>query len=496
MYEEFKVSKDIDIKFTRLSKPLLNTLDLPLSGLYTDINKSEYSNFPLKNKFKNFGISYPDYINSNNIFQLNSSFGRLLTGEIVEGLVILTNISNNEVIIFNLEIAFNFEVPKSEKNKDNEKYKKTLPILLPRSDNSLLLLPNHSYSIKIQNYLKYPGKCTINVNYKTKSPFYTQQYFLLKQRARIKENNREFIINKDKEVEFIFNKIFSFQVSNPFLIKEVFRMNQLKEEYIIEINITNQSKYILTLPDLIIVPKIKNKNFIKPVLNLSQIQIEENDPEIGGFENNSKILSLYPEEEVNLLFKSDSSEIFLNEESFLLCIKWLNFFDFSPKTFEYEFKNGLNIFNEYFIFKIEERPMGNIIQNNNFPVIFQFITKQPDKAFSLVISENNNDCDKDKINDDEKKKLSEDIDKNKNILLKNDNNKIKIKIKEYKIEINNNCPKFNVNIICQSDKLGIVSFPNIHITLYQIEKNNENKIAEFIYKDLLSFNCVQNVQLI
>ena len=218
MYEEFKVYKDIEIIFTRLSKPLLNTLDLPLSGLYTDINKSEYPNFPLKNKFKNFGISYPDYINTNNIFQLNSSLGGLLTGEIIEGLVILTNVSKNQVIVFNLEIAFNFEVPLSEKNKDSEKYKKSLPIMLPRPDNSLLLLPNHSYSIKIRNYLKYPGKCTINVNYKTKSPFYTHQYFTLRQRGRIKENNKEFIINKDKEIEFMFNKNIPFQVSNPFSI--------------------------------------------------------------------------------------------------------------------------------------------------------------------------------------------------------------------------------------------------------------------------------------
>ena len=68
-------------------------------------------------------------------------------------------------------------------------------------------------------------------------------------------------------------------------------------------------------------------------MNLSQIQIDENNPEIGGFENNSKILSLYPEEEFSLLFKSNSSEVFLNEECFLLCIKWLNFFDFFPKNF-------------------------------------------------------------------------------------------------------------------------------------------------------------------
>ena len=200
-----------------------------------------------------------------------------------------------------------------------------------------------------------------------------------------------------------------------------------------------------------------------------------------------QIVSLYPNEEIDLLFKSNSSEIFLIEESFLLRIKWLNYFDFSPKTFEYEFKNGLNIFNEYFIFKIEERPMGNIIQNTNFPIVFQFITKQPEKTFSLVISEYKNCNNKDEYN----KILA-----NKNKILKNNNNEVNIKIKQYKIEISNKIPKNNVNIICKSEILGIVSFPKLYITLYQIDNNNEYKIDEYIYKDLLSFNCVQNVQLI
>ena len=38
MSEEIKPDKDIDIKFIRLSKPILNYLDLPLSGVYNDIN--------------------------------------------------------------------------------------------------------------------------------------------------------------------------------------------------------------------------------------------------------------------------------------------------------------------------------------------------------------------------------------------------------------------------------------------------------------------------
>ena len=288
MNEDFKNFKeDIEIKFTRLSKPILNNIDLPLSGLYNDINNQEFSNFPLKNKFKNFGLSSPDFMGTENLFLLNNSFGKLLTEEIIEGLVILTNMSNREITLFNLEISFNYEEKKAEKNNNNEKYQKTLSINLPGPDNSLLFLPKKTYSIKIQNYLKFSGKYTITVNFKTKCPIYTQQYFSSKLKTKIKDNYKDYIINKDNQIELINNKIFSFVVNYPFAIREVFRLNQMKEEYFIEINIKNTSKNFLTLPDLIIVPKTRNKNHIKPAINLKQIQINENDPEIGGISNNS-----------------------------------------------------------------------------------------------------------------------------------------------------------------------------------------------------------------
>ena len=86
---------------------------------------------------------------------------------------------------------------------------------MPGPDNSLLFLPNESFSIKIQNYLKYPGKYIINVYFKTKCPYYNQQYYSLKQRVKIKD----FVINKDNQIEFIMNRNFSFQVKFPFNIK-------------------------------------------------------------------------------------------------------------------------------------------------------------------------------------------------------------------------------------------------------------------------------------
>lgn len=491
MSEELKIQKDINITFTRLLKPILNNIDLPLSGIYNNMNNNEFPNFPLKNKCKNFGICPPEHFGIENLFQLNTSVGRLLTEEKIEGLIILTNISSRDVTIINLEISINYDEKKESKEKNNDEYNKSFYINLPDSNNVLFLSPNQSYSIIIQQDIKYSGKYIINVRFKAKSLLNTQQYNLLKQKEKLKKKPKDYIINKDNQIELSYNKKFNFIAYCPFHIKEVFRLNQMKEEYFIEINIKNQSDSIIALPDLIIKPKKRNKNILKPIINLQEIQNNENDPSLGGYKNNTKILSLQPNEELNLFFTSNSSDIFLNEESFILYIKWLNIFDFSPKTFEYEFKNSLNIFNKYFIFNIVERPMGKIIQNTDFPIVFQFTTKQPNQPLSLVISEYKNNGNENIENKDDNKHNEE----NKNKIIKDDN-EINIKIKEYKIEINEHSPRAKVNIVCRSDKLGFVSFPKIRITLYAIENDKEEKIEEYIYKDILCFNCVQNIQLI
>jgi hypothetical protein len=56
--QELKVIKDIEIKFFRLLPPLLNQNNLPLNGIYNDLdNLEEDQENPLQNKFSNFDIS-------------------------------------------------------------------------------------------------------------------------------------------------------------------------------------------------------------------------------------------------------------------------------------------------------------------------------------------------------------------------------------------------------------------------------------------------------
>ena len=455
MVEELKIYQDIDINFTRLLKPKFNNLDLPLSGLYNDINNIESPNFPLKNKFNNFTTSQGGGLGLENLFLLKNSFEKLITEETLEGLIILTNNSKRDVIIKNLEISLNFET-----------HQRTLSIPLPDRDNTLFLSKNKSYSIKIKNNLKKQGKYSFEVKFWTKCAFYDQQYYSLKQRARVKESNKYKII--DNHVEYYNNKIFSFNVNDPFDIKTKFKMNKVKEGYFIELNIKNIVKLLR-----IIKPKQKNNIFLKPISTLEEMQLNydginiDNINKNDNFLNNTKIISLQPDEELNLLFKSSSKEIFLFEEKFIVFIKWLNIFDFSPKNFEYEFKNELDIFNEYFFFLITERPLGNIILGDNFPVIFQFINKQPSRDFELTISEYNED------------KKDDEVD---------------IIIKEYQFELNEKCQKYDINIKCKSDKTGFMKFPDIIVKLK--DKNKNEILGEYIYKNLMYFNCIENVKLI
>ena len=459
MFEELKIYKDIEINFIRLRKPDFNSLDLPLSGLYNSIDNIEYPNYPLKNKFKNFSFPSPGQMGLDNLFQLKNSFGKLYTEETLEGIIIISNISERDITIKNLEISLVFE-----------KYQKTMTIPLPDKDNTLFLAKSQSYPIKFKNYLKKSGKYSLDVKYWTKCEFYDQQYYIASQRIRIKESDKYKII--ENHVEYYNNIIFNFSVNEPFEIKPVFKVNQMKEEFFIEINIKNKSIYNLTIPDLIIKPKQRNNLFLKPVTSLQEMQLnidDISDTNINENNNNllknTKIFSLQPDEELNILFKSPSKEIFLLEEKFIIYIKWLKIFDFLPKNFEYEFNNELDIFNPYFFFTTIERPKGNIILGQNFPVIFQFINKQPKINLILTISE---------YNEDKKE------------------NEIDIQIKEYQFELNNNNQKYDVNIICKSDKIGIVKFPKIFIKIV----NNMGNKEEYIYKDLLCFNCVENVVLI
>ena len=108
--QELKVIKDIEIRFFRLVPPSLNSLTLPLSGIYNDINITETdTTHPLLNKFRNFDIASPGCVNIENLYSLTTSFGKIYANETLEGLIIFINISEHEVVIKDLEITLKID---------------------------------------------------------------------------------------------------------------------------------------------------------------------------------------------------------------------------------------------------------------------------------------------------------------------------------------------------------------------------------------------------
>lgn len=119
--QELKVMKDIEIKFIRLLPPLLNQTNLPLSGVYNDIdNIEEDQENPLQNKFSNFEILPASNMSIDNLFSITPSFGRVFVNEILEGLITFTNVSEHEVYIKDLEITLKIDEKPETKTKEQK----------------------------------------------------------------------------------------------------------------------------------------------------------------------------------------------------------------------------------------------------------------------------------------------------------------------------------------------------------------------------------------
>jgi hypothetical protein len=338
LVQELKLPKDIEIKFYRLSYPILNTSNLPLSGIYQP--EQGNSLFPFENKFSNFDIG-----NLENFFSFNSSFGKVFLHEKLEGLIIFSNNSDNHITIKDLDINIIIEPIKDSKNK---KQRKISDVKLPPS--GIQIRPRNSFSVKMAIFLDIIGKYMIDINLRVRSIAYNTLYNTLKLKGKVKDSPKEFKI-VDGNVESLNNKKLTFDVNYPFKIKELFHNKQLNECFI-DIKIKNNTIYPLTICDLFLSPKIKktqsskisdilqsnnNNNNNQEIINkiplvqtLEEININEFiplDKSINNPINNTKYTTLESEEEINLLFKIADSNIYNIEPIFILEIKWLNLFD-------------------------------------------------------------------------------------------------------------------------------------------------------------------------
>lgn len=471
--EELKLPKDIECKFLRLTFPSLNSLSLPLSGVYNNLdNTFESSEFPLKNKFKHFDLPSPECVNMENLFSISTSFGKIYTKEQLIGLIILSNISDHEITIKEIKLTLKIDSKEKAENNNKEKEKELIPEgKFPK--NGILIGPKKSYSVKIQVQFNYYSKYIIEIYVVSKSNAYDQKYYAKKQTTLVKESGKDYRIVRG-HVEFIFNRVLSVEVNYPFVVTELFHNEQINKCFI-EIRISNNTLYPLTLVNLFLTPKDKKDIKIPLVYSLEEInhnkycitdKNESNNDKNKIKCNCSKYLTIQSDEQVIVLFYIDKPDLFYNEKYFKLSIHWLNLFDLITKNFEKEFENSLNTFNNYFKLTVKEKPTGDIIENQNLKIELKFETKNPEIKYSISLS-------KDKIESNEDKSDDREI----NI----------IDIIPKKLELSQKIPSNSFKIICRSDIIGNVYLPKLKITLYEGSKMAP---VEFSYNALLTFNCI------
>ena len=471
--QELKIPKDIEIKFYRLSLPIFNTSNNPLSGLYHNMESIEDKKFSLKNKFSTFDICQP--IPSENIFSLNSYFGKVFLHEKLDGLIIFSNTSDNFITIKDLEILIIIENKPDGKAKENIQ---KLDINLP--PDGVIIKPRQAHSVKMSISLDYVSKYTIDINLKMRSTAYNTQFNTLKLKGFVKEKTKDYEIIDDKFVEANNNKKLTFEVNNPFKVIEKFHNYQMNECYI-ETRIKNNTIYPLTIYNLSLIPKGRKNLKISDLLltnnTIMKIPLVQTLDEINKNENEnldkkikysfkSRFITIEPDEEINLLFKNNDPNLFGTENEYILEINWLNLFDPNPKKYLYEFSNILNTFNEYYKITVIEKPKGDIIKNENFNIILKLETKNPDKKYIISLSQEPL-LDSDKSNDRE----IEIID-----------------VVEKKIELNKEKKSDIFKLICKSDILGNVYLPRLKFLVYE---ENNIKPKENVYDTLLFFNCIE-----
>jgi hypothetical protein len=464
--QEFKPKKEVEIKFFRLSPPVLVTSP-PLSGIYHNIDSIEDPENIIDNKFTNFEINTLSPYTNQSLFSLSPSFGRVFHKEILEGLLTFKNKSDHEITLKTLEGSILVD-EKSETKTKNQKY--ILDIKLPKE--GIILDKSEVYSMKFVCKLEFASKYTIYIELKVKSATYDYQYNEAKQKNLVKDE-KDFIVDGESVIIPISKKL-TFDVIYPIKVYEKFHNYQMNTCFI-ELQIINISIYPLTLTDLYLNPKSKPEEKLLLVDSLQELSKNQSQnlfsdlnfqSKSSDFISASKYLTLQPDEEMNVLFKITDSSLFLEEEKYILNIKWLNLFDINEKDYIYEFSNTLNTYNNYYKITVLEKPEKNIIINENFKIILKLETKNINNNYIISLSQETL-RDNDKSNDKE----IEIID-----------------ITEKKIKLNKDIPQNNFVLICKSNVLGNVYLPRLKFLLY--EDTNSNPTGN-VFDALLTFNCIQ-----
>ena len=117
-----------------------------------------------------------------NLLILNPSFGRVFLNETLEGLMTFHNKSDHQKLIKDLDITLKIEENKNNQDVNKKSFK--LNLKLPKKT---FIQKVCVYSIKFSNKVDSVGKYIIDINVKSRSDFYDEQYRNNPQKYNIKK---------------------------------------------------------------------------------------------------------------------------------------------------------------------------------------------------------------------------------------------------------------------------------------------------------------------
>ena len=444
MNRETDFPQFLNLKCLRINPPKINKATFPLSGLYNDINnKEDMNSFPLQNKQNNFLIPNLDTPNIGNLLTINEKFGKVYLTEIFEGLLIFINTSvYYEIELKNIDVVIAIEVDR--KKLLRIRFQCDIPT------KTIYLKPLESYSLKIKFKVETKYKYLIDTYAICQSKYYDE------------------IISKDENKFYrIFNKTDKYQISNGRV--ELNFVRRFTFDSLIPFQ--TKEKFLSQLKNCIIEQKIKNISTNPLVIQYIKMNCKLKPDEIFEIPNEDKIKYhiIEPNNELIVIYLIKNSDIFSNENSFILDISWTYLFDLKPKNFYKEIQNGFDLCNNFISLNVVEQPRNEIIENQNFKIIFSLSKKTKQNILVIIETEALRDCQK-----------------------SNDREIEIIDIVQKKLELTEEIPINTFCLICKSDILGGVFLPKIKLSVFD---NRNALLQSFSFEKLLDYSCIKGINL-
>lgn len=367
------------------------------------------------------------------MFAINHKFGKVIVGENFNALIIIYNHSSTQCIkICNPKIV--------KKIIDNES-KINFTYLSKNEKNTIMkehiMFPYDIEILKVNEFINKHSKFSFTISLSA-LPYEPP-----------KEGMKEKKVNTKLSTP---SKTFSFEVLEPFVIKEKFFNDQMSKYYI-ELRIENTSKTKLMIKNIEILPETTTTttNTVTTPLPLCPTNRSCNNVLLQTDETFSFVVST-----ANALA---STRLVVN-------VNWSNMLTPCHKVFSKLIKNEFyNVDNNYFKLKVSETP-STVQVGSVFKVIFELVNKTTSTLLLTIDYEKHNEQD---VIEDRCVDIVDVVDKH--------------------IEINKNdmnTKKFCV--ICKSNVIGNVGLPPLVVKF-----NSKN---QFVYNKLLSFDCIEEVNLL